>query len=193
MPKGVYVRTIETRKRMSEAKKRNPTRYWKGKHLSEKVKIKMSEAHKGQIVWNKGLTRETDERVDEYARMQEGKNNSMYGKKLPIETRRKLSEANKGDKAYNWKGGVTPENERIRKSIEYRLWREAVFARDNWTCQNCGAKCGNGKRVYLEAHHIKPFAEYPELRLAIDNGITLCVKCHNLTKKIYKYIEEVVL
>ncbi len=41
-----------------------------------------------------------------------------------------------------WKGGVTPENIKARHSIEYRLWREAVFARDNWTCQYCKIKWG---------------------------------------------------
>jgi len=77
-----------------------------------------------------------------------------------------------------WKGGVTPKNEKIRKSIEYRLWREAVFARDNYTCQVC-----NKKGIFLEAHHIKKFSDYPKLRLAIDNGKTLCKKCHNKTRK----------
>lgn len=76
----------------------------------------------------------------------------------------------------NWKNGITPKVEQVRKSIEYRLWRESVFARDHWNCQNCG----NGG--YLHAHHIKPFSKYPELRLALDNGITLCKHCH---KKIH--------
>lgn len=73
-----------------------------------------------------------------------------------------------------WKGGITPENLLVRHSIEYRLWREAVFARDNWTCQKCKIKGGQ-----LIAHHKKSFAEYPELRFAINNGITLCERCHN--------------
>ena len=62
--------------------------------------------------------------------------------------------------------------------IEYRLWREAVFARDNFICQKCSKRGGN-----LEAHHIKSFKNFPELRFAIDNGLTLCVLCHNQTKK----------
>jgi 5-methylcytosine-specific restriction endonuclease McrA len=72
---------------------------------------------------------------------------------------------------------VAPENKKIRDSIEYRLWREAVFARDNWTCQKCG-KRGNGE---LHAHHIKSFAKHKELRTSIENGITLCVDCHKPT------------
>lgn len=72
-----------------------------------------------------------------------------------------------------WKGGVTPTNQKIRHSVDYRLWREAVFARDNFTCQHCGAR---GRE--LNADHIKPFSLFPELRFAIDNGRTLCVSCH---------------
>lgn len=84
----------------------------------------------------------------------------------------------KGKYSPTWKGGITPLHHKIRQSIEYRLWREAVFARDNWTCQKCKKRGSN-----LEAHHIKRFKEYPELRFAIDNGQTLCIKCHNKTKK----------
>ena len=57
-----------------------------------------------------------------------------------------------------------------------REWREFVFKRDNYTCQECKQKGGR-----LEAHHIKPYKECPELRHDINNGITLCKECHSKT------------
>ena len=88
----------------------------------------------------------------------------------------KLSLGQKGEKGSNWKGGITGENKRIRNLIEYRLWREALFARDNWTCQECGYK-GND----IEAHHIKMWTKNEHLTFEVWNGITLCKKCHDLT------------
>ena len=81
----------------------------------------------------------------------------------------------------NWKGGITPINDRIRKSTEYKLWRISVFTRDNFTCIWCGVRSGQGKTIVLNADHIKPFALFPELRFAIDNGRTLCIDCHRKT------------
>jgi predicted restriction endonuclease len=63
--------------------------------------------------------------------------------------------------------------EEIRRSTEYKQWRSAVFERDNYTCQRCGSR-----GVKINAHHIKPFATFPELRTDVDNGITLCTACH---------------
>jgi len=83
-----------------------------------------------------------------------------------------------GDKSATWKGGITPEHLRIRNSSELRKWRESVFLRDKHTCQECQSKSEKGKTVYLHAHHIKSFSEYPELRFEINNGVTLCKKCH---------------
>ncbi|MDZ4228266.1 MAG: HNH endonuclease [Candidatus Levybacteria bacterium] len=98
------------------------------------------------------------------------------GRKATIAQRIASSKAHKGEKSYFWLGGIAPENKIIRRSIEYRLWRESVFARDNFTCQECKVR-GNK----LHADHIKPFALFPELRFAIDNGRTLCVGCHRKT------------
>ena len=85
-----------------------------------------------------------------------------------------------GEKSGNWKGGITPENVKIRQSIEYHLWRKVVFVRDNFICQKYGIKGGK-----LVAHHINNFADFPELRFAIDNGITFSEKAHKEFHKKY--------
>jgi hypothetical protein len=72
--------------------------------------------------------------------------------------------------------GLTPINKLIRFSKEYKMWRESVFSRDNYTCKKCG--CYGGK---LQAHHIFPFSKFEDLRFEVSNGITLCRECHDST------------
>lgn len=87
------------------------------------------------------------------------------------------------EKNPNWKGGVSDKNNLIRTSKKYKNWRKKIFKRDDWTCQKCGSRSGKNKAVILHAHHIKPFALYPDLRFNLENGITLCKKCHNKEPK----------
>lgn len=82
-----------------------------------------------------------------------------------------------GERNTNWRGGITPINEKIRKSAEYKKWRVSVFERDAYTCVLCG--CNSGDK---HADHIKPFALFPDLRFDVDNGRTLCVPCHKDTE-----------
>ena len=76
---------------------------------------------------------------------------------------------------------ITSVNYRIRRSVQYAAWRTAVFERDNYTCQICGARSAIDQRIQLHADHILPFASYPEKRLDIMNGRTLCSSCHRQT------------
>ena len=60
------------------------------------------------------------------------------------------------------------------KDPKYVRWRDAVMARDNYTCVLCGKQGGR-----LEAHHIKKWNDHPELRYNITNGVVLCQNpCH---------------
>lgn len=150
--------------------------FWRGKEGRRKGKglglIPWNKNKKGvQVAWNKGK--------GDYAKKL-GFGKWMIGKKASIESRQKLSQTMKqrvleGNHNF-YIDGRTPEVKRIRTSLEYKLWREAVFTRDNWTCQECGAR-----GVYLNADHIKPFSQFPELRFDINNGKTLCVPCHKKT------------
>lgn len=194
MPKGIYQHKLhseETKKKISEAnkgKKKPPfskehrkkigealkgrifseetIKKMQGKKFSEEHKKKISESKKGKI-------------PSEETRLKISRANK--GQKRTEESRKKMSELNKGEKSHFWKGGITTINNKIRKSLEYRLWREAVFIRDTWTCIWCGKK---GEE--LQADHIKPFAFFPELRFSIDNGRTLCINCHKKTNTYLK-------
>lgn len=79
-----------------------------------------------------------------------------------------------GELGANWQGGKTDINILIRGREEIKRWKILVFERDNYTCQLCGDKTGGN----LHAHHIKRFSDNSELRIDINNGITLCDKCH---------------
>ena len=59
-----------------------------------------------------------------------------------------------------------------RNMPEYIEWRKAVYERDDYTCQECGTKGS------MQAHHIKSWVGFPELRFDVDNGMTLCKNCH---------------
>lgn len=70
------------------------------------------------------------------------------------------------------------EDRHARFTREYRDWRTACFERDNYTCQCCGKHGGR-----LNVHHIFDFSKHKNLRYNVDNGITLCVECHDCTIK----------
>lgn len=144
----------------------------------------------GYPAWNKGIpqTDEVKKKLSKALKViakEKGFGLWMTGKKLSVETRQKQSQSQlkrvaEGKNNF-YIDGRTPEVKRIRTSSKYKLWRESVYKRDNYTCQICGMRSGTGKRVYLNADHIKPFSQFPELRFDINNGRTLCVPCHKKT------------
>lgn len=137
-----------------------------GKHHTEDTKQKMKDNH-----------------VDF-----KGSKNPMYGKsswdKMTEENKLKRRENQSlkmsGENHPNWNKDKTNEEREIKREyIDYYDWRKKVYERDNYTCVCCGySKGGN-----LNAHHIYGYSEYKELRTDINNGITLCEKCHKLYHK----------
>lgn len=150
----------------------------KGEHPSIKTEFK-----KGHIPWikDKHHSEETKEIIS-----RKGKGRGL-GKERSFEVKTKIGESQKGEKNHNWKGGITPLRSFIRKCFEYNQWRSDIFTRDRFTCQDCGQIGGR-----LNAHHIKTIkslTQYYEITTKeevleckeifnIDNGITLCRKCH---------------
>ena len=159
-------RSEETKRKLRKANKGERrsivTEFKKGERISINTEFK-----KGHIPWHKGKTNIYSEETKEKM------GRSWRGKHLPEERRRCQSKKMRGENGPGWIDGRTSTNITIRSSIESHLWREAVFSRDGWTCLKCKT-IGNK----LCSHHILNFAQYPELRFAIDNGITLCDKCH---------------
>jgi endogenous inhibitor of DNA gyrase (YacG/DUF329 family) len=104
----------------------------------------------------------------------------------------------KGENAHNWKGGAVQGVDFVRKSLEYKKWRQDVFIRDNFTCK----KCGDNRGGNLHAHHIKklsillqeakdylPLFKMEQAAMVyspiwnIENGETLCELCHQKEHK----------
>ena len=81
-------------------------------------------------------------------------------------------------------------NRTIRWSKDMKIWRKKIYERDNYTCQMCNNKSSANNSVILNAHHIKTFNDFPELILDINNGITLCEKCHKKTYEKEKDFEK---
>jgi hypothetical protein len=68
---------------------------------------------------------------------------------------------------------------KTRRYDEYAMWRKQVFKRDDYMCKICGA---NGK---LNAHHIVNYKYSKPHSYDINNGITMCKKCHKLFHHTY--------
>lgn len=77
-----------------------------------------------------------------------------------------------GANHWNWKGGVhnKDKTERLRFLKSYA---PKVLHRDNYTCQVCF-----DYGIHLHVDHIRPWADYPELRFDLENCRSLCRPCH---------------
>jgi hypothetical protein len=92
-----------------------------------------------------------------------------------------------GEKNHFWRGGISREKYRLRRSGEWKRWRLEVFVRDRYICRRCGKVGGQ-----LVPHHIKLFSYFPELRFEAENGVTICVKCHKILHRKENQIKKII-
>lgn len=156
----------------------------KGRKCTDEQRLKYSEVHKG--------IRLSEEHKRKLSAISRGNKNPFYGKHHTAEALEKMrltklgkpnnssTKFKLGNVPWTWRGGITPVNLKVRSSLEYSFWRKSCLKRDNFTCQKTGTKGGD-----LAVHHINNFAEFPELRFAIDNGITLSKEAHDEFHKKY--------
>lgn len=183
-------RTLETKRKISEAKK--------GKVLSEETKRKMS---RNNARYWLGKTRDVETKK-KISRSQLGKRTGekhpMYGKHHTEESKKKMSEKNKGlipwnkgksniystltlflmskakigNKSPAWKGGISfePYSSRFNKQL-----KELIRNRDNYKCQKCG--CPEVENIEkLSVHHI----DYNKKNSLPSNLISLCRRCNSI-------------
>lgn len=163
--KRTWKLSLKNKNKMSKRFKSKHNPFWKHKH-SINTKNNISISSLGRKAWNKNIPckKETKEKLRQY----------------------------RGSLASNWRGGKRSIYESLYSCFKYRQWRSDIFTRDNFVCQKCNQKGGK-----LEAHHIKQASliikEYNiktieemiecEELWNINNGITLCKKCHSKKKK----------
>lgn len=98
--------------------------------------------------------------------------------KVPIRRRAKRCKQcfvkwRRGKNHHHWKGGKLSPAAKLRNTQKTRDWAKAVKHRDNFTCRLCRIRGGT-----LHTHHIERWADRPDLRFDIENGVTLCRDCH---------------
>lgn len=89
-----------------------------------------------------------------------------------------------GENNPNYNPALTNEDRINRRyTPDYAKWSYAVKKYGNFTCQICGDSRGGN----LISHHLESYNNNPDLRIALDNGICLCEKCHKKFHSMYGY------
>jgi hypothetical protein len=75
-----------------------------------------------------------------------------------------------------WRGGTTPERQRLYKAGHWQEFCQSIYARDGFRCRRCNEPKTSPKG--LHAHHVKAWAGHAALRFEESNVLSLCKRCH---------------
>lgn len=118
--KGRHI-SEETRKKLQRAHLGKPSGMkdhvspFRGHHHSSETRKKISNANKGNVSWNRGLTKETDERVRRNSISLKGRIAGMNNKHHSSKTRKRISIALEGHK---------PSSTAFKKGYDQRRWMQ---------------------------------------------------------------------
>ena len=163
----------------SKARRRRHSKALMGHEVSKTTRDKLSERNlehynryglpptfsRKNIKWSRA-------RRKSWSEFQTGK----HRKKHTLATRQLMSRIARSRRPIK----VLDESKLARARFEYKIWRDVVYTRDNYTCQKCHIRGG-----ILHPHHIQNFYSHPEIRYKANNGVTLCVICHKAFHKLY--------
>lgn len=203
-----------------------------GKKHTETSREKMRLGLKGRVPWNTGLTLSKEHRLkfslSKIAYFQTHPEAKAHlraiqlGSKQPPETIEKRvahlrgrkrpqwvverirATVRRGPQNHFWRGGMSTISYRLRRCSKFVAWRKEVFARDDYTCQECGVRGSE-----LHPHHLTSFSEilfrlyrrYGRANLYekalrsrilwdVNNGQTLCANCHRKTDSYGKNLPK---
>lgn len=89
-----------------------------------------------------------------------------------------------GENNSNYNPSLTDKDRNSGRFVfGYKEWKYEVKEKDNFTCQVCGDNKGGN----LVSHHLDSYHNNPGLRIAPDNGVCLCEKCHKAFHHKYGY------
>lgn len=142
---------------------------WEEKYGKEKA----AELRETKIKANQGKTH-SEETKKKMSEAHKGEKAYWYGKNLPEETRRKLSEKNRGTNMGEdnpaWVGGVSFEPYTPDFNV---VFKRKIRERDNYCCVVCNEHEEiSGRR--LSVHHI----DYNKKNSFPQNCVSLCNLCH---------------